>query len=174
MDAAVELRHAVVANHHGVVYRSLLYERLDGLPAILIHRDAKRGETAILVHLLELDKPGNFSLARPTPSGPEIEQNNLSSVVGKLDGCAVHPRQGEVRGGFPAIHRGFRGVRCQRRRAASQYCGPKYDRGERFHCPPLRFGTSSGLSAAVLRPPCSFTILLKNMKPCRSIKNVDG
>src|SRR5260370_41705636 len=158
IDAAVELRHAVVANHHGVVYRSLLYERLDGLPAVFIHRDAQRGEASILVQPLEFDKPGNFSLARPTPSGPEIEQNDLSSVVGKLDAYAVHPRQGKVRGGFPAIRRGYCGARRQRRRAASYYCGHEYDRGERLPCVALRLGRASRISAAVLRPPRSLTI----------------
>src|SRR5260370_17207882 len=137
MDAAVELRHAVVANHHGVVDRSLLYERLDGLPAILIHRDAQRGETAILVHLLELDKPGNFSLARPTPSGPEIEQKNFSAVVGKLDGCAVHPRQGEVRGGFPAIHRAHPAARSPSPPAPSHSCALTSAPRDPFTPPPF-------------------------------------
>ena len=111
VDAAEELRHAVVANHHGVIYRPLLYERLNGLPAVFIHRDAQRGEATILVQLLEFDKPGNFSLARPTPGSPEIEQNDLSSVIGELDAYTVHARQGKVRGSFAVIRGGYHGAR---------------------------------------------------------------
>ena len=36
------------------------------------------------------------------------------------------------------------------------------------------FGKASRISAAVVRPPCSLTILLKKTTPCRSIKNVEG
>src|SRR6266478_7698692 len=38
----------------------------------------------------------------------------------------------------------------------------------------LRFGNASRTSAAVVRPPCCLTILLKKTTPCRSIKNVEG
>ena len=43
-----------------------------------------------------------------------------------------------------------------------------------YFCMGLRFGKASSSSAAVVRPPCSLTILLKKMAPCRSIRNVDG
>ena len=43
-----------------------------------------------------------------------------------------------------------------------------------YYCAGLRFGRASWISAAVVRPPCSLTILLKKMAPCRSIRNVDG
>ena len=36
------------------------------------------------------------------------------------------------------------------------------------------FGIASRISVAVVRPPCSLTILLKNTTPWRSIRNVDG
>lgn len=36
------------------------------------------------------------------------------------------------------------------------------------------FGIASRISAAVVRPPCSLTILLKKMTPCLSIRKVDG
>ena len=38
----------------------------------------------------------------------------------------------------------------------------------------LGFGMASRISAAVVRPPCSLTILLKNTTPWRSMRNVDG
>jgi len=87
----------------------LLNERLDGLPAIFIHRNAERFEATIFVRPLELDKPGNLKLARTTPSGPKIEQNDLSFVIGKLDGGAVGIGQGEIRSGFAVL-----GRRCRR------------------------------------------------------------
>jgi hypothetical protein len=40
--------------------------------------------------------------------------------------------------------------------------------------PAFGFGKASRISAAVVRPPCSLTILLKKTTPCRSIKNVEG
>ena len=40
--------------------------------------------------------------------------------------------------------------------------------------PAFGFGRACTISAAEVRPPCSFTILLKNTIPCRSIRNVEG
>ena len=101
IDAALELRHAIVADRHPIVQCVLLHEGCDSLPAVIIHRYTQRRIAAIFAGLLELNKPGYLDLAWAAPSGPEIEQHDLALVVGELDGHAFGVLQIEVWCGFP-------------------------------------------------------------------------
>lgn len=113
-DAAVKVRHTVVADHYGVLDGHLLHERPDGLPAIFIHRHAQYLEATIFIRLFELDEPRDLCLTRAAPRGPEIKQNNLSFVFGKFDRAAADVREGKVGSGL-AVPIGHFRCACRRR-----------------------------------------------------------
>ena len=56
---------------------------------IFVHADAEDGAATRLDLLLELIQRGRFVNAGRAPSGPEIEQNDAATQIGKMSGLAV-------------------------------------------------------------------------------------
>src|SRR5579864_8506944 len=80
--SSVKFRQLVITYRRAIVHLVRLYEGLNCLPAIVIHRDAQHGKTAVPIHLLELDEPRNLDLAGTAPSGPEIEKYDPTLEIG--------------------------------------------------------------------------------------------
>jgi len=97
IEAAVELRDGIVSEQNPVVDFVIGDVRLDGGPAIFIHGNAEYGEPLRFVTLLKLGEPGNFDAARPTPRGPEIEENDFAAIIGQFDRCAIGVFEREIR-----------------------------------------------------------------------------
>jgi len=60
----------------------MLDERLHYVPAFVAHSHADYREALVFVLPLELLKPRDLDLARPAISRPEIQQHNLTPVIG--------------------------------------------------------------------------------------------
>lgn len=89
IQASVELGDRIIAEQDPVIHFVLSHKRLDRVPTVFVHRDAKNGETLRFVLLLKFGEPRNFDDARATPGGPKIQQNHFATVIGKLDRCAI-------------------------------------------------------------------------------------
>ncbi len=111
IEAAVQLRDGIVAEQNAVVDFVLGDVRLDGRPAVFIHGNTEDGEALRFVTLLEFGEPGNFDAARPTPSGPEIEENDFAAIIGQFDRCAIGIFEGEIRRDGPVLG-WFKGARA--------------------------------------------------------------
>jgi hypothetical protein len=114
-EAAVLIAGFVVAKHDAVVDFSFFDEGIDGLPAIVIHRDTENFEAAVLVFALEFLEPGDLNDAGSAPGCPEIEQDDFALIVGEVNDLAVGVLEGEIRRWFALViildygTRGFRG-----------------------------------------------------------------
>ncbi len=91
------MRDGIVAEQNPVVDFVLGDIRFDGGPAVFIHGNTEDGETLRFVTLLKFREPGDFDAARPTPGGPEIEENDFAAIIGQFDGCAIGIFEGEIR-----------------------------------------------------------------------------
>src|SRR6202142_765093 len=100
VDAAVEVRHFVVAQEDAVIDAGLGDEGLDGLPPVLVHRYADNGKSLPFVLALELDEPGDLDAAGIAPCGPKIQQHDFAAKVGKLHESAVGVLEREVGSGL--------------------------------------------------------------------------
>lgn len=69
---------------------------------VLIDTDSDNGD--IRVFAMELEKRRQFFHAGTAPGGPEVEQNDLAPIVGKMDG-RVTVRDGKVRCDFTSLGR---------------------------------------------------------------------
>ncbi len=100
---AVHLGHGLVGiADSGQVDVEALEEALVSI-GVLVDAHGEDGDVGALV--MELDQGGSLLDAGSAPAGPEIEQNNLTLVTGKMDGVlAVGNRK---IGGFFANMRGF-------------------------------------------------------------------
>ncbi len=76
------MRDGIVAEQNPVVDFVLGDVRLNGGPAVFIHGNTEHGEPLRFVTLLKFGEPGNFDAARPTPSGPEVEENDFAAIIG--------------------------------------------------------------------------------------------
>src|SRR5258705_7214 len=77
--------------------------RLEGLPAVFIHRDADDHQPTRLVGLVEFDEPRDFDLTGSAPSGPEVEQHHLAFEARQCDFRAIGVQQSKIRGGFAIV-----------------------------------------------------------------------
>ncbi len=98
--SAVFIRQRLVANHNRIRNLVLRKMRPDHLPTLVIHRHAQGRKPARFVLILEFVEPRNFNLARPAPSGPEIEQHHFTLVVAELLGFAGGIGKREIYRGF--------------------------------------------------------------------------
>src|SRR5689334_11535532 len=89
LHPAVELRDGVIADNDAVIDAELGHERLDHLPAFVIHGDADDFKAAVAELALKLLQPRNLDLAGPAPGGPEVEQDHLALVIREADRFAV-------------------------------------------------------------------------------------
>ena len=95
-QTAVLIARLVIAQHDAIVDLSFCDERIDRLPAIVVHRDAEDFEAAVLVFALELREPGDLDHARAAPRCPEIEQHHFALIVGEVNQLAVRILQSEI------------------------------------------------------------------------------
>jgi len=103
--STVELRYRIITHHDAVIDAELVREGLHYVPPVLIHRHAKHCKALVLVLPLEIFEPRDFYLARPAPRGPEIQQNHLAFVIGKMHRLPVRIFQGKLRRGFAFLLR---------------------------------------------------------------------
>jgi len=128
IQAAIELRNRIVAKQNPIIDFVLGDVRLNGRPAILIHRNAEHREALRFITLLKLSEPGNFNTTRPAPRRPEIEQNNFATIIGQFRGCAIGIFQREIRSGG-SMFGGFDGARADLLRGT----GRKAEYGKNGH-----------------------------------------
>jgi hypothetical protein len=85
INAAIKLRHFLGADHNAVVdlVRGDVWP--DRLPSVIVERDSQDGEIAVLILLFELDEPGDLDFAGSSPSGPEVQQDDFSSILGQAN-----------------------------------------------------------------------------------------
>lgn len=98
VDPAVKLRGLIVADQHAVIQFHTFDERLNHTPPLVIHGDSQNHQAAVLVLALKIDEPRDFNLAGTAPSGPEIEEHDLSAVIRKMNDLSIPIFQGEIRG----------------------------------------------------------------------------
>src|SRR3974377_1949839 len=95
--AAEALGQFVVAHSNRIVHVELPVELFDGF-GVVVHGDADNLKALRAVFLLHLYKVRNLGAARSTPGGPEVEQNDLSFVIGQRKLFAVDVSDGEFGG----------------------------------------------------------------------------
>jgi hypothetical protein len=126
--AAVELADRIVAQQNTIIHLVCGDVWLDGVPAILIHRDAHDGESLGFVLLLEFDEPGNFKGAGAAPGGPKVEQDDFAAIIGQFYGGAVGIVESEIGGRFAVSDRLRLGIERLSTRA-----GPEQGRNRQRH-----------------------------------------
>ena len=108
IDAPIRVGCAVVADHYTVIHPQVRQERLHYFPALIVHGHTENLEPLVLVLTLHVHEPGDFDFARPAPSRPEVQQNDLSLVIRKVHHLAIGVFQAEIRGilsVFVGLHR---------------------------------------------------------------------
>lgn len=98
--STVLIRQGLIANHHRIGNLVLRKMRPHHLPALIIHGHTQGRKSTRFVFILEFVEPGNFNLARPAPSGPEIEQHYFTLIVAQLLRLAGGVGKREINRGF--------------------------------------------------------------------------
>ena len=96
-NASVFLADFGVAHDDRVVHFELLVETGDGVGSV-VHGDADDLESLIAILVLETDEERRFYATRLAPCRPEVEEHDLSAIVGELERRAGKLRESEVGG----------------------------------------------------------------------------
>lgn len=89
IDAAIQLRHFLGADHDTVIDLVRRDVRPHRLPSVIVEGDSQDGEIAVLIFLLELDEPGDLDFAGSTPGGPKVQQNDFSAIIREGDSSST-------------------------------------------------------------------------------------
>src|SRR4051794_35238298 len=89
INSAVQLAYRIIAQQNTVIHLMRGNVRLDCLPSVFVHRNAKDLKALALELLFELDEPRNLEAAWTAPGRPEIHDHHLTAQVAELDGVPV-------------------------------------------------------------------------------------
>ena len=95
-NSSVKLASRGVAHHYRIVHLELPVEVADGFRTI-VHRNADNPQVLISIPVLQFHKMRDFFPAGIAPSCPEVQQNNTTPVVRKMELLSAQLRKRKVR-----------------------------------------------------------------------------